>query len=349
MKPAYARASRLTLPLHMLVTMLLIVTAPATSIARAPHVASHSLQPAHNVTPPDTSGPLGFATDFDLFVLEDADLTAGVVGGRVAVGGDAAIDGGTIGALVPDPSNPDQIPDSHGHRDSLIVGGHLEFHTGRVAKGNISCGICEPQNIGDVFDAGSGNTWFETPPVGVDFAQAATVLTSLSTAIAQLSANGTVQDNQGVVTLTGTDRNLNIFSFDGAYLSQGTKTTQVVFDVPAGSNVIINVTGPSITWKVRDIELGNADPHHMLVNIPDATSVIAYGALVEGSVLAPFADVFTDGLVDGHVIAKNYVSDGIIRSRTFQGSVGAAASASTSQAAQTSPNQNARKLMQTNG
>ncbi len=120
-----------------------------------------------------------------------------------------------------------------------------------------------------------------------------------------------------------------------------------MFDVPAGSDVIVNVTGPQVTWKVRDIQLGNADPHHMLMNLPDATSAIALGAVVEGSLLAPSADIFIDGVADGHIVAKNLVSDGIVRNRGFQGSLGAAGSASVDQLAESSPNQNARKLLQT--
>src|SRR5262245_43296994 len=53
----------------------------------------------HDVTPPALSGLLGLATDFHVFVLEDALLSTGFVEGRVAVGDDATIDGASIGTF----------------------------------------------------------------------------------------------------------------------------------------------------------------------------------------------------------------------------------------------------------
>jgi choice-of-anchor A domain-containing protein len=207
----------------------------------------------HEVTLPNQSGPLAAATDFNVFVLEDAVFSTGFVGGRVAIGDDATIEGATIGTFEASGAGADHLPESNGGRDTLVVGGHLEFRFGRVGKGNVTCGDCSPADIGQVFEPGSGNTWYETPPTGIDFAQAAVAFTALSDRIGQLPANGTVQIGQDLVTFTGTDNDLNVFSVSAADLVQSTTSPRVVFEVPTGASVIVNVTGPVVEWHARDI------------------------------------------------------------------------------------------------
>jgi choice-of-anchor A domain-containing protein len=272
----------------------------------------------HDVTPPDISGPLGQATDFNVFVFNDAVLTIGAVAGRVAVGDDAFIDGASIGHLEDTTIGSNVLDESQGRRDSLIVGGHLAFRAGRLSKGNVTCDDCDETTIGDIFDPGTVNTWFETSPVGIDFDTAQTALTALSERIGQQPANGTVRVEQSVVTFSGTDNDLNLFSVAGADLTRETKAPSIVFDVPAGSEVIVNITGPRMEWEARDIRLGNADPRHILLNFPEAETILSSEAFVEGTVLAPKADVVFGGIVNGQVIANNLVSFGYARSFAYQ-------------------------------
>src|SRR2546423_11957291 len=65
---------------------------------------------------------LGVANDFGAFVLHDANLFFSDVQGRLAVGGNATITGYAVG---------DQLSNSNGNRDDLVVGGNLDFSNGQ--------------------------------------------------------------------------------------------------------------------------------------------------------------------------------------------------------------------------
>ena len=88
-----------------------------------------TLDPLEDRAVPATG--LGIANDFSAFVLDDANLFHSDVQGRVAVGDDATITGYAVG---------DQLPNSHGTRDDLIVGGDLHFTNGQVYFGNVAYG-----------------------------------------------------------------------------------------------------------------------------------------------------------------------------------------------------------------
>ncbi|HEY1068657.1 MAG TPA: collagen-binding domain-containing protein, partial [Pirellulales bacterium] len=77
------------------------------------------------------SGPLGIATDFNLFVFDDMSHQYTDVGGRIAVGGNATVTGYGVGTA---------IGNSNGTRDDFIVGGNLTYSNGQVYSGNVVVG-----------------------------------------------------------------------------------------------------------------------------------------------------------------------------------------------------------------
>src|SRR6476660_2130 len=74
---------------------------------------------------------LGVANDFNAFILHDLNAYQSDVQGRVAVGGTASLTAYGLG---------DELVDSDGMRNDLIVGGNLTFTNGQVFFGNVVYG-----------------------------------------------------------------------------------------------------------------------------------------------------------------------------------------------------------------
>jgi choice-of-anchor A domain-containing protein len=143
----------------------------------------------------------------------------------------------------------------------------------------------------------------------VDFSARFAGLRSLSSRLAGLTANGTVtRESWGGVMLQGTDPDVNVFQvaasiFDGAVL--------LSINAPAGSFVVVNITGASATFTGFGNEFrGGIDENGILYNFVEATQLNAEGYGFWGTVLAPYADVtFNDGSWDGGIYARSFTGD----------------------------------------
>jgi choice-of-anchor A domain-containing protein len=134
---------------------------------------------------------LGIANDFSAFILDDANLFYSDVQGRMAIGDDANITGYSVG---------DQLPNSHGTVDTLIVGGDLDFTNGQVNGGNAVYG-----GTGHFASFGIPHGTTRQDDV-IDFTAARIALQSLADDYAALPGNGTVQNVYGTIILKGTTR-----------------------------------------------------------------------------------------------------------------------------------------------
>jgi choice-of-anchor A domain-containing protein/RHS repeat-associated protein len=241
----------------------------------------------------DSFGPLGVAGGFSVFVFQNDTQSQTDADGRVAVGGNATFTSYKIG---------DDLPNSAGGRDDLIVGGNLSYNGGQVFNGNVVYG-------------GSATLSGLTVPHGtarqgqdVDFAAAQTYLTSRSAAWAAIPANGLIDSHHGTLELDGDNEGLNVFAISGSQLAAAARLR---VHAPDGSTVLINVSGAADVMRNLDGALDGIDTSHVLFNFYQATTLTLQGLDVPGSVLAPLASVtLNNGSVEGTLIARALSGNG---------------------------------------
>ena len=246
---------------------------------------------------------LGEAEHFNVVVFGDFSAPSSEVEGRMAVGGNLNIRGYSIADELDDDDNERHYP------YSLVVGGDATFPTGRVYEGHIVVG-------GSASGIGSSVRWglergqmlwdhVETPFV---FNELRDELTHLSDQLSDLTPNGTIEQKWGGVYLRGdcisdlqvfhvpADAILNAHTFD-------------VRCVPEDSHVLINVSG--ITAGFDNLSLDDLDDQNekVLFNFYQAQTLILRGVEVEGSILAPLADIGDPeprGNIEGTLVANSW-------------------------------------------
>lgn len=235
------------------------------------------------------------AGGFNLLVWGDAMLINSDTEGRVAVGGNAAFSSYSIGTHANNPSPFDP---------SFVVGGNLTAGHGQVYNGSIYVGgtYSGPgynlnSRAGSVTVAGMGNT------VPFDFAGAEAALTAKSVTFGAEAANGTSVLQWSTLTLTGTNADLNIFNITASELESA---SSLVINTTPNSHVLINVSGASVTFGNKGIS-GTFDVNTTLFNFHEATNLNLMNIGIEGSILAPLADVsFYSGQMNGQLIANSF-------------------------------------------
>ncbi|WP_245768742.1 choice-of-anchor A family protein [Stigmatella aurantiaca] len=226
-------------------------------------------------------------SDYNLFL--QGDYTQGTdVEGKVAAGGNIAMTHFAVGFKL----SENQIA------QTLVAGGDLTLSNG---------GIWGDAWYGGSYNADSGvlhprGTLAQGSPI--DFAARGGKLRALSSALGSLTANGTVQQPWGVITLSGSDPQVNVFQMSAGSF---TGATQLSIQAPAGSLAVINILGSSATFTGFSTELrGGIDKRRVLYNFVDATAITAEGFGFQGTVLAPFADIqFSNGSFDGGIYARS--------------------------------------------
>jgi choice-of-anchor A domain-containing protein len=227
--------------------------------------------------------------DYNLFVLEDYTLGTDVEG-KVAAGGNISLNNFSVGLRVPNSST------AH----TLVAGGDLTLTNGGV-WGDAWFGGSYSTDGTVVFPR--GNTASQGTPI--DFSARGAELRALSAQLGGLTANGTTTlEPWGGVMLRGTDPSVNVFQVNASAFSGATLLS---IDAPAGSRVVINITGSSATFTGFGHSFsGGIDQHGVLFNFVDATAINAHGYGFWGTVLAPYADVtFSNGSFDGGIYARS--------------------------------------------
>ena len=235
----------------------------------------------------------------NLLVFGNAEASGCDTEGRMWVGGNATLSGYGVGA---------QLAECDADTPVLVVGGDLAVSGG--IKGRIW--------VGGEFIFGTpqcGGIWSDPPPP-VDFEYLEGTLAAYSERLAEYSTNGTT--TVGVPTVfTGTDPDMNIFSISGADMLSSNGFS---IDVPVTSTVIINVIGENAgfvngsTTLPDGVTCGSGEVslddfcNQLIWNFPDALSVSVSGTAVQGSILAPYAALVSDGSgqVNGTVIVQSF-------------------------------------------
>ncbi|MBQ8827198.1 MAG: choice-of-anchor A family protein, partial [Oscillospiraceae bacterium] len=239
-------------------------------------------------------GLLGAASDYSVFVHGDFTVYGADCPGNLAVGGTAT------------------VPSDYYSEGSTVVGSVAEgssFHNGSIT----------PEEAGIDFDSEFEN------------------LTNLSSDLAKIESNGTVSTNPywgARVEFTGTNETINVFNLTAeqysAVASQGGGLLSFDFNVPAGSVVVINITGGGninlgancgVTYAGQVVNNGTANNGSILFNVPDAATIIINDSI--GSLLAPTSSVTSFGYgnnhFEGQLICLNYNGANEFGSITFDG------------------------------
>ena len=197
---------------------------------------------------------LGIANNYGVFVLHDVNLFYSDVQAAVAVGGNATFNGYSVG---------DRLGNSYGTKDSLVVGGNLDFTNGQVNGGNVAYG---GTGTFSMFGIPNGTTRHDSP---INFGAASTELLGISDAFAALPGTGTVSEQ---VRHDHPDRQQGRserFNISAPLL---TNASDLVINAPAGSR-IVNITGTTARMQYMGYHLNGPSQDDVVLNFHDATSV----------------------------------------------------------------------------
>lgn len=210
----------------------------------------------------------------NVMVHGDATPTGAAVGGILWVGGDAKFSWYSVGTA---------LGNSCGDY-GLVVGGDL---SGQVNAGQTAASI-----YGRTADT-TVTACALTEARVVDFDAVSTTALELSTRLKVLPANGSSSRIAGILTLSGGNETLNVFSLTAADLLDNGR---MHFGVPESSTVLVNVSGESIRWATMAFLLPNGKETcgetacaKILYNLYEATELELTSINIYGSVLAPKA------------------------------------------------------------
>lgn len=233
---------------------------------------------------------------WSIFVLNNVNLSATDDRGNFAAGGNVWLSHYEIGADYP--AAP-PIAD-------VVVGGDFYLSSGQIVNGNaLVGGTATLVNAGVV----SPGTLTQNTPVPIDFKSSFAVLTNLSLALSEVPANGQISSGYGgAIAAIGSEVGLNVFNIPSTLLAT---VTQLNVSVPFASWVLFNIDGSGDTFTNLQINLNGINATNVLFNFYQATSLTITGVKIEGSILAPGADLnFTNGAIDGSLYVSNLIGDG---------------------------------------
>ena len=233
---------------------------------------------------------LGVAGEYNTFLFNDYSMQYSDIQGRLAVDGDVTLEGYSVGGSLPSGSSG----------SALVASGDLNFTNGTVYGDVTVGGTANVASTVDVKGTISGNALMP-----FSFSVQEAYLTGLSSNLSGLASNGQVVNNWGSLALTGDNSSMfQVFNVDGLELinAHGLSIDQIA----EGATVLINVSG-DITG-LTNMQLFNFDQYseNLLFNFYEASAVTIANLSVEGSILAPTADVDAmKGHINGTLIASS--------------------------------------------
>ncbi|MFH1057289.1 MAG: choice-of-anchor A family protein, partial [Pseudomonadota bacterium] len=241
----------------------------------------------------------GAASSYNTFILNNF-YGSSDTQGALAVGGTATLEHYSVG---------DQLAPTFSG-DSLVVGGTLNYLGGRVFYGDVAVGGAANLNSGVYWGlVNNGQSYQENlgaSGLPVDFDAAGAYLRNLSTSLASLPTTGTATQLWGGVKVQGDgSSDLQVFTVSGSDLSSST-WWHALSSIPSDATILLNILGDNITLTGG---LQPLEPYsdRVVFNFVEATSINIHGVSVEGSILAPFADILNaEGVIQGQLIAKNF-------------------------------------------
>jgi choice-of-anchor A domain-containing protein len=283
---------------------------------------------------------LGPAGDFNVFVFGDNTQSLSDAQGKVAVGGNAYFGSFTLASSMGNATDNLIVGGNFSNTNAslkggMIIGGNLTWNnattSGRVAvNGNATFTgggqIGSPVSVVGTYTAPAWyppNSSNVPTPLPFDFSEVQDYLTAQADYLATIPTNGTknIQFNQ--IHLTANDPLASYVSFNVTATELANATSAgLTINAPAGSTVVVNVSGSTAQMVSFGITLNGVDLQHVLFNFYDAESLLLNQIGVKGTILAPRADVnFAGGAIDGTLIANNLTGPGESHLYLFKGSL----------------------------
>ena len=308
------------------------------------------------------AGPLsifGVAGEYNVFVFNDLTLKDTDVEGRAAAGRDVNLTSFAIGSRV---ENEGGIPSLVAGRDVTLLNGSVGCVVSvayppctplLAQKGTIVNGGSNPS----ITNVGFGS--LETPNT-IDFGAAQSYIQGLSNQWRGFTPVGTDVDPGNNFDFTGTNSTLNVFNIQAdSIVTSPTAGPSVIFHTPVGATILVNILGEPVsgTLNLRNMGFsfggnppfptpipgdnpgppngppfppGQAYSHNpgfpyssIIFNVPDAHNIFMDEIALNGSLIAPFADVtFShDSHIDGNLIALSLNGFGESHAIPFAGDV----------------------------
>ncbi len=245
---------------------------------------------------------LGIASDYNVFTTGNVTQQYTDIEGKLAAGGNINFTGAIGNKLS---SNSGNV---------VVAGNNLILSNGQVYNGSAVYG--GTASISSNVGFPNGTVSKGSP---IDFNAANTQLLSLSSYLAGLTPTGTTQVQYGGITLNGSGTALNIFDIAGTYVS-----TANSFGITADANstVVVNISGTNVSLQNFGFNIQGTDRQKVIYNFYEATSITASGIGIEGSILAPLANLnFNNGQINGNVIAASLTGNGESHDVLFNGNL----------------------------
>ena len=273
--------------------------------------------------------PFGQASAYNLVALGTVDSSGNtVIAGTIATNADiggriAAADQVLIGTTIGSGLNTDPW-------GAAAIYGMIS--TNGLAPGQ----IFNINGGGNVFAPGSNGTInfndggmrVTSGSSGLEFSTLRSTLQLQSATLALLTSNGIVGaptppgGNPSWLVLEGTSSILNVFNITAAQFADANHNIDIV--APAGSTIIVNVSGTNITlgaglyYNGVQVSGDNATDLNILFNFAEAQT-LAIDAQFSASVLAPYAVLTGSGQMGGNFIAAQIGQTGEVHNVEFAG------------------------------
>ncbi len=230
---------------------------------------------------------LGLDPSMNLVAFGNMNVSSSDVEGRVAVGGNASINGYSINTK----SGSNALYGGTG----LVVGGNVTFTNGTIWGGATVGGSYAPTSSGNMMG---------TAPTGLGFAFASEQqrLTALSLSLDSMTNTGTAVDQWGTLHFDAAGQMLAVFDI----LAGDAARNLQIDNLASGAQILINIHGTRVDFGNHGYIGFNKG--QVLFNLPTATEVILNGG-INASLLATQASVGQGwGQINGQVVVKDWNS-----------------------------------------
>ncbi|WP_339220691.1 DUF5057 domain-containing protein [Paenibacillus sp. FSL H8-0332] len=283
------------------------IHAPAESVPTAVPTAAPTVAATPTPTPtpapvptvappvfPGSTAPisaLGVAKDYSVYILEDIDYssTSFQNKARTAAGGNFTTPNLTLGGNLPESESG----------ATLVVGGNINWSSN---NGSMRGKAYYGGKVIAIAEAYKNKVFLDT---SLPFAQVNQHLKNLSSYLGHLpgtNVTSVLANGRNDFTLNGTDPNLNIFNVT---LKDSSKSISAVnINAPAGSTVVINISGKSASFGNGSINHENVANDHIIFNFYEAETLVSQYYAIDQSILAPLATLSLTGTYNGTIIAK---------------------------------------------
>ena len=239
--------------------------------------------------------PIWYLPPYTQTIYTYVNLNATENEGKLATGGNATLSNFSLGT---------KLPGFAAFPNVTIIGGNLTYSSGSVTGGDaIVAGSCNVSGVNFV----TGQLKCSTP-TQYNLTNEFQNLQFYTKYFARLKSNGVVTSNFGTLNFNSDDTGLNIFYVTTSEFAQA---SNIIINCPATSWVVINI--PDATNIIQNIYVGlqNIQANRVIYNFYDTTALTVTNVGVQGSLLAPLADVqFLSGAINGTLVAKSLVGSG---------------------------------------